>query len=425
MKVIASVRGTRDFYPEEMAVRTWLYDKVREVSEAFGYQEYDGPFLEALDLYAAKSGEELVKEQSYVFPDRGGDLITLRPELTPSLARMVAQRQRALVYPLRWWSWGPFWRYEKPQKGRSREFFQWNIDLIGVDTPEADAEMIAIAATFFKNVGVSTQEVNILVNNRKLMDQEFAEMGIAPELRPGVLRLVDRREKLSPGEWKAYAQEIGLSDSQFERLQGTLSDPDLWRKSPRLVRIFELVEALGVGEYVRFAPHVIRGLLYYTETVFEAWDVEGNFRSLFGGGRYDNLVADVGGENLPAVGFAMGDMVVSLVLDKFGKLPKNLSASPAPVLVTVFDEASLPASFALAAELRQAGLKVAVYPEAAKLGKQFKHGDRMGMRVAVVIGPDELAQGNAALKDLRTGEQETVSRGEIAASIQRLIKNNL
>jgi histidyl-tRNA synthetase len=425
MKVIASVRGTRDFYPEEMAVRTWLYDKVREVSEAFGYQEYDGPFLEALDLYAAKSGEELVKEQSYVFPDRGGDLITLRPELTPSLARMVAQRQRALVYPLRWWSWGPFWRYEKPQKGRSREFFQWNIDLIGVDTPEADAEMIAIAATFFKNVGVSTQEVNILVNNRKLMDQEFAEMGIAPELRPGVLRLVDRREKLSPGEWKAYAQEIGLSDSQFERLQGTLSDPDLWRKSPRLVRIFELVEALGVGEYVRFAPHVIRGLLYYTETVFEAWDVEGNFRSLFGGGRYDNLVADVGGENLPAVGFAMGDMVVSLVLDKFGKLPKNLSASPAPVLVTVFDEASLPASFALAAELRQAGLKVAVYPEAAKLGKQFKHGDRMGMRVAVVIGPDELAQGTAALKDLRTGEQETVSRGEIAASIQRLIKNNL
>jgi histidyl-tRNA synthetase len=421
MKVIASVRGTRDFYPEEMAVRTWLYDKVREVSEAFGYQEYDGPFLETLDLYAAKSGEELVKEQSYVFPDRGGDLITLRPELTPSLARMVAQRQRALVYPLRWWSWGPFWRYEKPQKGRSREFFQWNIDLIGVDTAEADAEMIAIAATFFKNVGVAPQEVNILVNNRKLMDQEFAEMGIAPEMRPDVLRLVDRREKLSPSEWRAYAQEIGLIDSQFERLQDTLSDPDLWRKSPRLVRIFELVEALGVGEYVRFAPHVIRGLLYYTETVFEAWDVEGNFRSLFGGGRYDNLVADVGGENLPAVGFAMGDMVVSLVLDKFGKLPNNLSASPAPVLVTVFDEASLPASFSLAAELRKAGLKVAVYPEAARLGKQFKHGDRMGMRVAVVVGPDELAQGNAALKDLRTGEQMTVNRVEVAARIQQLL----
>ena len=147
---IQSVKGTRDFYPEEMAVRNLLYETVRKVSESFGYQEWDGPFLETIDLYAAKSGEELVKEQSFVFPDRGGDLITLRPELTPSLARMVAQRQKQLVYPLRWWSWGPFWRYERPQKGRAREFFQWNIDLIGVDTPEADAELSPWLPAFLK-----------------------------------------------------------------------------------------------------------------------------------------------------------------------------------------------------------------------------------------------------------------------------------
>ena len=152
---IQSVKGTRDYYPEEMAVRNFLYETVRKVSESFGYQEWDAPFLETIDLYAAKSGEELVKEQSFVFPDRGGDLITLRPELTPSLARLVAQRQKQLVYPLRWWSWGPFWRYERPQKGRTREFFQWNIDLIGVDTPEADAEMVAIAASFLREAGLS------------------------------------------------------------------------------------------------------------------------------------------------------------------------------------------------------------------------------------------------------------------------------
>jgi histidyl-tRNA synthetase len=148
--LIPSIKGTRDFYPEEMVVRNYLYTTMRRVSESFGYQEYDGPFLESIELYAAKSGEELVKEQSFVFPDRGGDLITLRPELTPTLVRMVAQRQKELVFPLRWWSWGPFWRYERPQKGRTREFFQWNVDIIGAVSPEADAELAAVMATFFK-----------------------------------------------------------------------------------------------------------------------------------------------------------------------------------------------------------------------------------------------------------------------------------
>src|SRR5512139_651616 len=157
-QTIQSLKGTRDFYPYEMAVRNWLYETIRQVSESFGYQEWDGPFLETLELYAAKSGEELVKEQSYVFPDRGGDQLTLRPELTPTLARMVAQRQGELVYPLRWWSFGPFWRYERPQKGRTREFFQWNIDLLGPNSPEADAELVAILALFFKTVGLSSSE---------------------------------------------------------------------------------------------------------------------------------------------------------------------------------------------------------------------------------------------------------------------------
>ena len=196
--VIPSVKGTRDFYPEQMAVRTWLYQTIREVAELFGYQEWEAPLLETLDLYAAKSGEELVKEQSYVFKDRGGDEITLRPELTPSLARLIAQKQQELTFPLRWWSFGPFWRYERPQKGRTREFFQWNVDMLGPDTPEADAENVAVLATFFQRVGLTPNEVMILVNDRRLIDAQFDKFDVQKELRPAVSSWIDRREKLAP-----------------------------------------------------------------------------------------------------------------------------------------------------------------------------------------------------------------------------------
>src|SRR5512140_1843185 len=202
--IIPSVKGTRDFYPEEMAVRTWLVSAIRKVSEQFGYQEYEAPFLEKIDLYAAKSGEELVKEQAFVFPDRGGDMITLRPELTPSLARMVAQKQGELVYPLRWWSFGPFWRYERPQKGRTREFFQWNIDLLGTPAPEADAELVAICASFFKSVGILPSQVQVLVNDRRLMDQELADLKIETLDKKQLFRYIDRQDKLSPAEWESY-----------------------------------------------------------------------------------------------------------------------------------------------------------------------------------------------------------------------------
>ncbi len=205
MNVIPSVKGTRDFYPEQMRVRSWLYRTMRRVSELFGYEEYDGPFLEYLELYAAKSGEELVREQAFVFQDRGGEWITLRPELTPSLARMVARKQRQLTYPLRWWSFGPMWRYERPQKGRSREFFQWNVDLIGANSPEADAELVAIGATFLREAGLHPEEVQILVNNRRLVDAQLERLNIPAEQRPAVLRLIDRRDKMPPQRWESYA----------------------------------------------------------------------------------------------------------------------------------------------------------------------------------------------------------------------------
>jgi histidyl-tRNA synthetase len=417
---ITSVKGTRDYYPEEMAVRNFLYATARKVSESFGYQEWDAPFLETIDLYAAKSGEELVKEQSFVFPDRGGDLITLRPELTPSLARLIAQRQKQLVYPVRWWSWGPFWRYERPQKGRTREFFQWNIDLIGVDTPEADAEMVAIAASFLQAAGLSSEQAAILVNNRQVVEDQLKAMEIPAAARKDVFRLIDRRDKMSAAEWQVYAEGLGLNLTQFEGLKKMLADNQVWRQSPHMVRFFAMIEALGLSAYVRYAPHIIRGLDYYTSTVFEAWDNQGEFRAILGGGRYDNLVSDVGGDPLPAVGFAMGDLVISLVLKKFNALPPERGASPAKILVTVFDQESMAASFALAAKLRQAGLNVACYPEQGKLSKQFKYGDRMGMTAAVVLGPDERAQGQVTVKDLRNAEQQTIAQDDLLDFLQKL-----
>jgi histidyl-tRNA synthetase len=421
---IQAVKGTRDFYPEEMATISFLYETAQKVSESFGYQEWDGPILETIDLYAAKSGEELVKEQSFVFEDRGGDMITLRPELTPSLARLVAQRQRQLVYPLRWWSWGPFWRYERPQKGRTREFFQWNIDLIGVDTPEADAEMVAIAASFLRETGLTPQQVNILVNNRRLMDSELQTLGISADNRQNVFRLIDRRDKMSPESWASYAEELGISSQQFEGLKAILADENLWRKSEELVRFFATLEKMGISEYVHFAPHIIRGLDYYTGTVFEVWDLKGEFRAILGGGRYDNLVADVGGDPLSAVGFAMGDLVVSLVLKKYGCLPETAGKSPAPILVTVFDQSTIANSFKLATDLRKAGLNVACYPAPAKLGKQFKFGDRMGMRLALVLGPDELANETVAIKDLSSGVQQNIPIAEIEKAVRELLASN-
>jgi histidyl-tRNA synthetase len=416
-QIIQSLKGTRDFYPEEKAVHSWLYGKIAEASREFGYQEWDGPFLEKIDLYAAKSGEELVKEQAFVFPDRGGDMITLRPELTPSLARMVAQKQGELVFPLRWWSFGPFWRYERPQKGRTREFFQWNIDMIGTSNPESDAELIAVAATFFQKVGLRPDQARILVNNRRLMDTSMAELGIAADLRGQVIRLIDRKDKLRPEEWDGYALELGLSASQVAELKDMLENPNLWQKSDELRRVFGVLEAIGLGDYVRFDARIIRGLDYYTGTVFEARDLDGG-RAILGGGRYDNLVNDVGGDPLPAVGFAMGDVMMTIVLQKYGLIPE-LGLTPTSVLVTIFDESGLIAAYRLAAELRKGGVCAAVYPEPAKLMKQLKYADRLGMKLALIVGPDEEAAGVVTIKDLAARTQTTVKREELANMLKK------
>jgi len=422
--IIQPVKGTRDFYPEQMTIRTWLYDLLRQVSESFGYQEWEAPFLESLELYAAKSSEEIVREQSYVFEDRGGKMITLRPELTPSLARMVAQKQNELVFPLRWWSFGPFWRYERPQKGRTREFFQWNVDLLGPNSPESDAENVAVLATLFKTVGLTPKEALIMVSDRRLLDAQLNAFEVPQESRAAVSAWIDRRDKLSAEAWRANARELGLSDQQLSKVEAMLADKDLWKTSAELPRFFEAIGSLGLSDYVRFDAGVVRGFTYYTGTVFEAWEVGGDIkRAILGGGRYDRLLADVGGDRLPAVGYAMGDVVFTLMLEKYGLLPKELKVNPAEVLVTVFSQELFSESLRLASELRAGGLNVVCYPEPAKLPKQFKYADRMGMRLVTVLGPDEAAAGKVTLKDLKSSAQQTVLRADTARAVRQILES--
>jgi histidyl-tRNA synthetase len=420
---IPTVKGAREFYPEQMSQRAWLYENMKAVSEMYGYQEYDGPFLETLDLYAAKSGEELVKEQAFVFIDRGGEQITLRPELTPSLARMVAARANLLPRPIRWWSFGPMWRYERPQKGRSREFFQWNIDILGSDAIEADAEIAALGAEFFRAIGLTSNEVVIYLNNRKLMTDQITALGIS-DIKPA-LRLIDRVDKYKPEAWVAYGIEQGLTTEQIDGLRVMLGDRDLWKKSEELVRVFDILETMGLRDYFAFEPGVVRGLDYYTRTVMEARDRDGEFRAILGGGRYDNLVADVGGDQpISGVGFAMGDMVIALVAQKYGKIPA-FSKSPAAVLATVFGTGPEPmaASLGAARLLREAGISTECYPEAVKLDKQLKYADSQGIRVAVIIGSDEAAAGNVTLKDLKNRSQITVPQANLVQKVREILES--
>jgi histidyl-tRNA synthetase len=420
---IQTVKGTREFYPEQMALRNFIYEKVRAASQAFGYQEYDGPFIEPIDLYAAKSGEELVKKQSFTFEDRGGDFVTLRPELTPSLARMIAAKQNELTYPVRWWSFGPFWRYEQPQKGRAREFFQWNIDMLGVNSPQADAELVAVAATFLLSVGLSPDQATIYVNNRRLMDSEFDKLQIPNEKRLDVSNLVDRRSKMESAKWDANALELGLNQTQLDGLKNILSNFELWKESDELVKFFSALEALGVSEYVKYDPNIMRGLLYYTGTVFEAFETSGSLkRAILGGGRYDNLLADVGGQPLSGVGFAMGDVVMGIILQEKGLLPE-FNPTPADVLVTLFDETFLSKSFALSAQLRNAGINTLVFPEPAKLQKQFKFADKMKVKLALVLGPDEDAQGLVVIKNLQSGDQVQIKKEALVESVKGILSN--
>jgi len=419
MILVRPCRGMRDFYPDQMVIRQWLFEKMREAARLFGYQEYDGPALEPLALYAAKSGEELVKKQTFILKDRSGQKLALRPELTPTLARMVAQKQGQLNMPLRWFSIGPRWRYERPQKGRTREFYQWDVDLIGIDSSEADAEVIAIAVELLRSIGFSAEQVVVKVNNRRFLEQKLNFIEVPKSKIQIVFSAIDKKDKMSDKNWKEYLKEIGLNKLQIEDLQGILKDNDFSGESDELTTLFSTLKDLGVADYVEFDPTVVRGLEYYTGTVFEARDRGEEFRAILGGGRYDNLVEVVGGREVTGVGFACGDVVMEEVLKKFDLWP-SLNPTPTSVLVTALDDSCYRASLQFTSRLRKNQVSTELYLVPVKLNKQFKYADKRGIDWVVVLGPKEIANKSVTLKSLKTGQQETISQNQAIKKLTRL-----
>lgn len=419
-QVVQAVKGTRDFYPEDMAFRNWLYGKVKEVSEKFGYQEFDGPEIEYLDLYADKTSQEILRGQTFNIQAKDEKAMILRPELTPTFARMVAQKSQELPKPIRWFSFGKVFRYEQPQKGRVREFFQWEINLLGPESPEADAEILAIAVEYFKAIGLSAQEIVIKVNDREFMQNQLKEIGTSEKQICQVLRFIDRRDKITSEQFKKDLLEVGLSPQQVEGVEIILTETN-YSKSPWLQKVFaSLKKYPGVMDFIEFDPTIVRGFDYYTRTVFEAWDRQEKFgRSIFGGGRFDNLTAQVGGERIPGVGFAIGNVPSQIILEQYNKIPR-ITPSVAKVLVTVFSLDLYAKSLEITNQLRELGIDTEFWLDAeSKLDKQLKYADQKGIPYALIIGPEEAEKGLVTLKNLSTKDQETL---KIEAAIDTIKK---
>lgn len=397
-------KGVRDFYPEDQALLNYIITTWRSVAERWGYAEYGASILEPSELYKAKGADngEMVGEQTYTFVDRGEREVTLRPEMTPTVARMVAGRRRELGYPLRWYSTPNCFRYERPQRGRVREFWQLNIDIFGSRSTMADAESIALAADIMRAFGARAEDYTIKVASRTTLDALCAELNLGEDKKKALLSLLDRRDKMPPADFARALGELGVPESRL--LSG---------KPPQDVAdVLDALRGMGVTNAV-YAPEVVRGFAYYTGVVFEVFDTHPqNNRALFGGGRYDNLTALFDDEPLPGVGFGMGDVTIRDFLEVRGLLPAYLPRTRAYIALT---DASLALEAAqVAAEMRMGGVAVALDFGERKLGDQIKTAVKQGVPYLVVVGQDELASGTFMVKNLETGAQEGVERGRLA-----------
>jgi len=405
-------KGFKDFYPNDLAVRNWLINKMEEVSQCYGYQKYEGPSLEPLELYAKKSGEDLVKKQTFILKDKSNKTLALRPELTPTLARMVSNKKQEFTFPLRWYSIGNRWRYEKPQKGRFREFLQWDIDLIGLNNPKADAEIIAIAVKFLKSLGLSNKEVVVKINSRKFLEKKLKKINIEYKEMKEVFKAIDKKDKMDKKDWLKYLQGIKLDEKQTNEILKMLNEKD-FSESQELKELFENLKKYKIENYVEFDPTIVRGLDYYTGIVFEACDRNKEFRAILGGGRYDNLLDIIGGEKeLSGIGFAAGDAVILELLEKLNKIPKDLKNNT-QVLVTLFDDSLYKNSLEVVEKLQKANIKTEFYLTPDKLDKQLKYADKKNIPFVIILGPNEIKKKEVTIKNLLTRKQSTVSLDKV------------
>lgn len=410
-------KGARDFYPEDKRIQKYIFGKLRETVERFGYEEYDAPILEPLELYLAKTSEEIVSEQTYTFEDRGGRKVVMRPEMTPSVSRMVAARRQELFYPLRWYSIPNLWRYERPQHGRLREHWQLNVDIFGIEQITAEQEVIMIADAIFKSFGAKPDMYTIKLNSRKFISYVLQEyLGLDAVQISSMTRLIDHLHKLDRADFIAQVDALCSPTQRDQGVVEKLLDvlaaerftalPQAVQTHPAILELYRMIELLkstGIRN-VQFDVTLMRGFDYYTDLVFEVFDTDpDNNRSLMGGGRYDGLVGLFGVEPVPTVGFGLGDVTLANFLAGHHLLPQL----PSDVdLYVVFAGDMVQQAQAVIAELRENGLNVAIDLSGRKLDKQLTTASKKGVRFALIIGEQELEEKHYTLRDLDAGNEE-------------------
>jgi len=416
---IRSVRGTRDFYPPDMAKLKWIVDGWRKVSLRNGFEEYDGPIFEYLNLFQIKSGDEIV-EQLFSLQDRGGRKLAIRPEITPTLARMVNQQIQSLPRPIKWFSVPRLCRAERPQKGRFREFFQWNIDIIGADDVRADAEVIFCALDYLQETGLGPDDIVVKISSRAMLAGLLQSVGIARSKLESLYAVLDKRSKVPADAFEemlaeqledAKKTEKVLALMEAETLETLVRPAQLNEQAEQSLRelqkLFELLGLMGVEDFCEFDIGIVRGLAYYTGIVFEIYDKGSELRAIGGGGRYDNLLKQFGGPSIPATGFGIGDCVLSILLEQRGLL----TVPPTRRLdyfVAFAGEEFAGKAFELMARLRRAGLAANFSYKASKLGRQLKQAAAEGAGRCVIIGQEFNQAGQVLVKDMNTGEQRPI-----------------
>ena len=414
------VRGTRDFYPEDMRIRNWLFDNFQSAARSHGFEEYDSPVLEHEELYTRKQGEEIT-QQLYNFEDKGGRSVALRPEMTPSLARMVMARAGALPTPIKWFSIPQCWRYERTQRGRGREHYQWNVDIWGSDAIQADAELLSVLVSFFEGVGLNADDLVIRISSRKVLEEVLGSLGISGDAFAATCIIVDKMDKLPAETVEQQLSEQGLNSDAIAVIQSTLGLSDLDSLASalgedseavtELASLFDLVDAYGIADWIAFDASVVRGLAYYTGPVFEAHDRAGKLRAICGGGRYDRLLSSLGGNDMPATGFGFGDMVIMELLNEKGLVP-DLPSGNQDIVIAI-DEDLRSAAMSVATKLRASGRLVDLVLEDKRMKWAFRHAERTGAQRLVMVMPDEWAAGNVRIKELESGEESDVAVGEL------------
>lgn len=404
------IRGFRDLYPDEKATQEYLFAKIRNIADNYGFVSYDGPILEPIDIYLEKTSEELIKRQTYQVIDKNGDVLVMRPEITPSMARMVAARARELTFPLRLFNNGQRFRYEAPQKGRGREFYQQDFDILGPADVVADAEILAVAISVMTELGVTSDDFVVYLNSRSEMEKNLAQLGFTTAQYPKLLDAIDRQDKIDSSEFKKLLTNIEPDEKKIEKLTELLKNQSE-EKSEYFAALFSLLKNLKIDKYCQINYNITRGLDYYTGLVFEVKMQGGELtRSLFGGGRYDNLVASYDSKyQIPGVGFATSDVVLLEFLKEKNLLPQ-INPRQTKVLVTIFNNDLAGESASCAQMLREAFIATELYPDATKpLDKQLKYADKVQIPYVAIVGPEEKEKGIVNLKNLKTGEQEKLA----------------